>query len=260
METITPKPEIGAAHAAQRNYANFPPIISEIQSSFGQEKVPVYIYNISQEEFNFPRYPNHPHMLIRACPKGQPWILAGQITHPFDEVRFDQNGKREIHLTNGWREATAMLNPDNPGIDQEYNVEGLHQNGNLNRYGVFWSSHNPPLPEELAAAKRRLEETYKKLLQDMAAWESRDPADARDRATRTAHYAADYFGVSTSWHRLDLIPKNENVGKVDCSVCGEKIQPNAKLCVHCGAPTDVEMQKRWLDQKFRGPGRPPNAA
>lgn len=260
MENLVSRPDIAADHAAKRNQDIFPPMISEIQESFGQEAVPVYLYNIGNQEFNTPRPPNHPHLLIRACPKGEEWILAGQITHPFKEVEYDQNGKKRINLTDGRREAQRMINPSNPGLNQDFDeVDALHIGGNFNNYGVFWSMNHPPRPEDLSAARARMEKTYRKRLEVMAGIEAKSPDDARQMATITDHCAADYFGVSTSWHRTDLIPKNTDAGKVDCAVCGEKIFAAAKLCVHCGAPTDEERQERWLEAKFhekRGPGRP----
>ena len=69
--------------------------------------------------------------------------------------------------------------------------------------------------------------------------------------------AADYFGVSATWHQTDLISRDH--GKVDCGACGEKIQPTAKLCMHCGAPTDPAKQAIWLDART-APAKLPQGA
>jgi hypothetical protein len=262
-ETIIEKPEVAAAHAAQRNEASYPNFISGVQNNFGIVKVPIYLYNISRIEFNTPRPPNHPHMLIRACPEGQEYLLVGQITHPFDEVDYDQNNNKKVVMTDGYIEATRMLNPLNPGIDQEFDApNGLSEGGNLNQYGCFWSVHNPPYQGELDAARKRMEKTYTKALEKMAAVEAKSPEDARGLANNIHHAAADYFGLSFSWHRTDLIPKNGAKPKVDCGACGEKINSTARICSSCGAPTDPQKLEQWLESKFevkRGPGRPANA-
>jgi len=233
---------------------NGPTLMGEPTPSFGVTEVPIYFYNVGELEHNTPRPPNHPHMLIRACPKGQPYIMArGSITHPFIENRKDQNEINYPVLTNGFKEATKMLNPMNPCFkgdesDQDYGLESeFHQGDNLGKYGVFWSTHNPPLDSEVAAARKRMEATYRKELERMGKAKTADEALALRNKISSA--AADYFGVSATWHQTDLVSRD--YGKVDCGVCGEKIQPTAKLCIHCKAPTDPKKQQAWLDAQTR---------
>ena len=199
-------------------------------------------------------------MLIRACPEDQEWILTGTIEHPFPQKDYDQNGNMRIDYIDGFKEATVMLSPLNPGRDQNWsNPDAFNVGGNLNDFGVFWSKENPPLPVELAAAKRRMERTYQAELKEMAKIEAKNPANAAERANDISHAAANYFGESTSWHRSDLKPKVET-GKVECGVCGEGIQRSARLCIHCGAPTDPEKQERWLEAKTNPSGKKTVAA
>lgn len=245
--------------AEAQNSAYFPPVIAEIQSDFGAKRVPIFIYNISNQEFNVPRPPNHPHMLLRACPAGDPYILVGTITHPFNEIDYDQNGNKTIRLTDGYREASKMMNPMNPGTDQNFDGPSFSEGGNLNTLGCFWSINNPPLQSEQDAAKVRLEKTYRKELETLVAIEAKEgPDGARNRANNISHAAAVYYGQSYSWHRSDLVPK-QKLGQAPCGVCGEEINLAAKLCRHCGAPTDEEKQAKWLEARIegkRGPGRP----
>ena len=273
-ESLVARPDVGAAHAAQRNQLSYPNYISGVQNNFGVKKIPVYIYNLSRLEFNTPRPPNHPHMLLMACKEGEEYRLVGTISHPFDEVDYDQNNNQKVVMTDGYIEATRMLNPMNHGapnfdkypdpqdaiveLQNMNDIHALSEGDNLNMYGCFWSVNNPPLPKEIAAARKRMESTYRQKLESMAKIEAKDPAEARDRADNIAHAAADYFGKSFSWHRSDLIPKGGEVAKIDCGACGEKIQPTARLCKECGAPTDPEKLEKWLTDKFdkRGPGRP----
>jgi hypothetical protein len=224
------------------------------QDSFGVREIPIYFYNVSELEFNTPRPPNHPHMLIRACPRTQPFIMArGSISHPFNESRTDQNENRYPVLTNGFKEATKMLNPMNPCFkgdesDQDYALDSeFHQGDNLGKYGVFWSTYNPPLPEEVEKAQKRMKATYRRELERMGKAKTAEEALAMRNNISAA--AADHFGVSATWHQTDLVSRD--YGKIDCGVCGEKIQPKALLCIHCKAPTDPKKQAVWLDAQTR---------
>jgi hypothetical protein len=257
-ENIIERHDISAEKAAIANAVSF---VNE-QPSFAPNETPIYFYNVSSLEWNTPRPPNHPHMLIRACPKGQPYIIArGSISHPYTETRTDQNDNKYPVLTNGFKEATKMLNPLNPCAfgderDQDYALDAeFAQGDNLGKYGVFWSRHNPPLESEVEAATKRMAAAFRQELERMGRAKTADEALALRNKISSA--AADYFGVSATWHQTDLISKDH--GKVECQACGEKIQPTARLCKECGAPTDPEKLEKWLSDKFdkRGPGRPP---
>jgi hypothetical protein len=256
----TERPDIAMTGSSAMNQAVYGESSVMPEENFGPATVPIYIYNIAPLEHNEPRPPNHPHMLIRACPKGEPYKIVGQISHPFAEINYDQNDNRIVRWTNGPREATRMLNPSNPGVDQNFDdPNAFNEGGNLNAYGVFWSMHNPPLAEELEAATKRMETRFRKRLEVMAQIEAKDPQGARDAATRVDHAAAEYYGISASWHRSDLRPKS--AGKVPCWACGEDIQAVALICKECRAPQAEDKRESWLDAQSgkRGPGRPANA-
>lgn len=256
------RPDIAIQHASEVNAKLNPAFLSDVPENFGVNEVPIYFYNVGPLEFNEPRYPNHPHMLIRACPPGTPYIMArGSISHPFQEIRLDQNENKFVVMTNGYREASKMLNPMNPGTDQNWHEPtAMNEYGNLNQYGVFWSIHNPPLENELAEARARMEATFKRELELMVRIEAQEgPAGAQSRVNNLSRAAAKYFNQTYSWFRLDLIPQTKELGKVECWACGEQIRPKALLCMHCGAPMEDAKRQAWLDAKFaekRGPGRP----
>lgn len=260
-ENIIERNDIASAKAEGRNAAFFPPVIASIQDSFGAKEIPIFIYNVSRMEFNSPRPPNHPHMLLRACEDGKEYALVGTISHPFHEVKYDDNGNKEIRLTDGYREATKMLSPMNPGTDQNFDApDAFNVGGNLNNYGCFWSVNNPPLKDETDAARKRMEKTYKAELEKLASVESKNPEDARALANNISHAAADYYGVSTSWHRTDLIPKAK-AGNIDCPNCAEKIAATAAVCRHCDAILDEAKARQFFPQRFAPKaGRPSNAA
>jgi len=227
----TERPDLAIDRASSRNGEFNPNVISEIQEDFGVQKVPIYIYNVGPLEHNSPRPPNHPHMLLRKCPPDQPYLMVGQISHPFAETEVDpQNGEKKIRWTNGYREATRMLNPMNPGTDQNFNdPTGFHYGENLNALGCFWSKYEPGderLLPEVAEAVTRMERAFTKELEDMVAVEAEEGKDgARARRNRISMAASNYFKQSFSWNRLDLTgPKADTAGKHECPNCGEMVK------------------------------------
>lgn len=263
-DILVQRDDIANKHAQQRNAALTPFNPKDITDPdvITRDEATIYFYNVGPMEHTEGRPPNHPRMYIKACPPDQEYVMArGSIAHPFRELREDQNGNQFLVPTSGYREATKMLSPMNPGLDQDwYDPNAFHHGLNLNRYGVFWSLNNPPQKEEIRAAKKRWEETCRQELKEMADIMARDGEEGcRARANRLSRAAADYFGQSYPWHRTDLVPRKTDAGKVDCGACGERINANAKICKECGAPTDPEKLEGWLASKFeakRGPGRP----
>jgi hypothetical protein len=259
-ESIIERPDVANSKAHQRNSDFFSTGITEVQENYAPKSIPIYIYNVSPLEFNEPRYPNHPHMLIRACPAGKEYILVNSLTHPFAENFRDENGNLMVRWVNGYREATRTLSPANPGVDQNFeDANPFNINGNLNNFGVFWSANNPPLPQELRAAKSRLEKTFKQELAELAKIESGvgGTNEAQARANNVSHAAANYYGQSFSWHRSDLVPKNTPAGQIECPNCEEKISASAAVCRHCNAVLDETRARKLFPDRFKpGPGRP----
>ena len=260
--TIQHDPNMSRSMSDEKNLSGPVPSIMHMNADDlrPQKLDDIFFYNIAPQDFTVSMPPNHPRMLFKRCPRSKPYVMVGRLTHPYEEYREDQNFNRVSTWTNGYREAMKVLCPLNPGTDQDWDDPNtLHQGGNLCRFGVFWSTHNPPLEEELEAARNRLEASYRAEIESLVAIEAEGGPDAaRARANRLSHAAAEYFNQSFSWHRSDLSQKKD-AGKVDCTACGEKIMAKAKLCIHCGAPTDPEKQDAWLKAQFerRGPGRPP---
>lgn len=232
--------------------------LGELPPNFGIKEVEIFIYNISTMEFNETRPPNHPRLLIRRCPADKEYLLVGRETHPFKEMTEDQNGNKSYAFRDGYKEVSRMLNPRNPGTDQNFDdAASINQGGNLNLYGVFWSTSNPPEAEELAAARKRLEKTYRGELERMAA--AKTPDEARVMANNISHAAADYFGYSGSWHQSDIRLQKPAASQVDCPNCAEKIAVGAAVCGKCGAVLDEEKARKFFPDRFRrGPGRPAN--
>lgn len=247
------RPDLAASRAATMNEQFFPAGLRTTQS-FGIKPIPIYVFNISsmgwESKDGLSRPPNHPHLTIKACPKDKLFILTGMLQHPFEQISYDQNNNRTVELVDGFREATVMLSPMNPSVDQDWRMDdAFNRGGNLNEYGVFWSTSNPPKDAELAAARKRLEDTYKEELRVMKEVEDKNPADASARSTKISHAAANYFGLSFSWHRSDLVPKE--AGKQPCANCAEMISPSAAVCRFCGAVIDEKKARKLFPDRFK---------
>jgi hypothetical protein len=86
---------------------------------------------------------------------------------------------------------------------------------NLDDLGVFWTRNNPPLDAEVAAARTKMEATYRKLLQMAASIEA---AGRIDDITPLMRIAASYFGEDRPWNRI--YKKTQ-----ECPGCGEAAKP-----------------------------------
>jgi len=243
------------------NEALFPSVVYDVIKS-EKPRIPIYIYNTANLYHNVQRPPNHPRLYIKACPPGEPWVLVGQIQHPFTEVDYDQNGNKIVNDNlDGFKEATRMLNPLNWGTDQNVDTDvselGAASYGqNLNSYGVFWSVNYPPTDQELAAARARVEKTFLRELATLTEIEAKDPKGVFERVNRISHAAAEMFPEDRTWHRTNLKEKT-SFGKLPCPACGEPINKGAIICKSCDAVFDEEAARKFFPGKFSKAGRPP---
>ena len=242
---------------AERFPGNFMP-----PTKLGIKPTPIYVYNIAKRSFTRKLPPNHPMLFFAECPKDERYMLVHTLTHPYLQPEFDQQNNPTATYQSGYREAVVMLNPNNPSSGENWRDQDFEQSssanvgGNLNKLGLFFSVNNPPKYEEVSAAYARLEKTYRAELERMSKAKTSEEAMSMRNSTSIA--AAEYFKKSFSWYQSDLNAAADP-DKVNCGACDELIRPNAKLCIHCGAPTDPDKLEAWLDRRFKPQiGRPPN--
>ena len=72
-----------AQASGQSNVPVEPLALGEIPQNFGIRETDIFVYNISTQEFNESRPPNHARLLIRRCPADQPYLLVGRETRYF---------------------------------------------------------------------------------------------------------------------------------------------------------------------------------
>lgn len=221
-----------------RYNAQFPEFLYDHEQSLGIQQKDIYIYNIAPLEHNISSPPFYPHFLIRRCPQDQEYIMVGKLLHPIELWHEQVEGNRIKVYENGYREVTRLLSPQNPGMDQNFDITTIDPNAeialgrNLNNYGVFWSVNNPPTKQELDAARARLEKTLKKALEFIRAEELKNPTIAREQINEIHNLAADYFGIETEWHKVSY-KKAVDLEEIPCPICYNNIKRKAKKCIHC---------------------------
>lgn len=133
------------------------------------EQNKVYIYNVSRSSFDR----SHPVLGKNVIPgiKGkEKYTLFTSIPETIAVPKdfLESPNTLDISINDGKRVAMDFINPDNLGLDQ--NVKSTMYSlsvdtNNFGKRGLFWSMHNPPLKEEVAAARKRMATYYKSLLE-----------------------------------------------------------------------------------------------
>lgn len=179
-----------------------------------------YIFNVGPEEHTW-RAPGFTPIHVPACPKDADHSKAVPIMEEYVEEYLGLNSKTELAWYKGFEIADAVLQTG----------AGMPPSNSLLKRGLFYTRNNPPLPEELNAAKERLVATYTQLVQQAeGASVTNQPKEINDENRR----AAKFLGVKADWNK-------KYVPTIECPGCGEPIP--STLSVHlgkdgCGAVID----------------------
>lgn len=229
----------------------------------------IYVFNIGAKawvddanaKLAIRRPPLMPCVSIPGCPKGKPYVLAFRLPDIVRQGWQDETtGGLRIHEEYGARVAMDIINPVNPTLDQDLqidpNIQAFAQGFNLGAFGVFWSKNEVPTEEELNKAKGRMERQYRKLLVEA---DELERAGQRSKLTPDHYLAGDYFGYKANWRSVPEVPDN-------CPNCGAGIKRGAayhrtedgvicvvdwKRTVAAGVKTkaDVPEELRWWEPK-----------
>ncbi len=179
-----------------------------------------YIANITDQQWMAQR--TYGNFVVRACPAGQAYELTAVGPR---EGMIDLGDKRTFNFPITAREIAE-------DIAHEINSDG----GDASFFGVFVCAGERPTERELAEARRKLEEFYKRLvfIADQE-WERTHNhmlvSDVQRRAARC-------LGLERDW-AYDPKPM------VDCPACGSKVRPGVAVCRACGAVLDREKALRF---------------
>lgn len=199
-----------------------------------QEQYKVYLYTVAWRKFDA-HHALIPLIEIPAAGPTDRYKLVRFIPHPFPQNIGDTFGTGDdpFRDIDGKRIAQDICNPANPTLYQtldDNRDKGFNeQDGtNLCKEGVFWSLHYPPLEEEIAAAEKRRDATYRARIRKA------DTLTVQEASKLPPDYgiALDRFGEERAWHQKMVVKKA-------CPNCATPIPesvafhflPNGRTCV-----------------------------
>ena len=171
----------------------------------------VYIYNLGPMLHNVEKG-SAGTFRIEPCEPGQeysdPYVLPSVWR---DSFFVEQEMK--THSVSGEFMAQDIVHPVTAGYGAGKTWWSF--GANLDDLGVFWTRNKPPLDTEVAVARAKMENTYRKLLQMATSIEA---AGRIDDITPMMRIAASYFGEDRPWNRIYK-------KMLECPGCGEPAKP-----------------------------------
>lgn len=184
----------------------------------------VYIYSVSQKQFEVNRPPHIPRLILKGCREDKEYVECAKLAHPFEQSDRDvDNGEVRVRFHNASKIAIDILCPE--AVDMDSALAPGANTVDLRAQGLFWSRNNPPTAEEIKKAHGRREKYYRERLERATALEYTNPKELAERINEDDHLAADYFGEEYSWHKKRVKKAPPVAAKVDCPYCGESIKP-----------------------------------
>lgn len=196
----------------------------------------VYLYTTSRREFIVQQPPLIPYLVIPACKDSEEYKFVYSIPYPMYQIERDPDKQNEarVYPHEAERVAQSICNPDNASLNQDYvNPRPTAVGVNLNAQGVFWSKNNPPKPEEIEAARKRIDKYYRGLLETARTLEVSNPKELETLLNQDYHMAAEYaYEKFPGYREIPWHPRQ--LEKVECPNCGERVK-NRKLAYHINA-------------------------
>lgn len=167
----------------------------------------VYIYNMGPMQHTVEKG-SAGTFILKACEGGADYVLAYTLPSVWRDTWF-QEQEMKTHSVSGEFMAVDIVHPVTAHIGAGKTWWSM--GANLDDIGVFWTRNNPPTDAEVAAARDKMEKTYRKLL-NMAA--SIEAAGRIDDITPLMRVAASYFGEDRAWNKIYK-------KTAECPGCGE---------------------------------------
>ncbi len=226
----------------------------------------IFIYNIAPRKFEIRRPPYFPCVSLAACPSGQPYVKVATVPNVVNEKWIDADtGETRVRGIIGERFVMDLLNPSNLGVDMWRDISDEQMSwidggtDDLTRRGLFFSTDDPPKQEHIEITRRRMEEHYKRLIQQADEINMQNIPDLKRTIGMEHHLAAEYFHAKSPWHIVAELPST-------CVNCGELIKKDVafhrnelgficvidwKRAVAAGAKTkaDVPEGLQWWKEK-----------
>lgn len=231
----------------------------------------IHVFTTSPRSFIIDRAPLWVKFHLRACPKGERYVVAAHIPDPLMQmVHNTENGRKRGEAHDGLRCAIDLLNPNNPTFDPDWIAPpeaaamfSSSRGCDLFAQGLFLSLNEVPSEEEIVKAETRRANRYRALVTQADSLENTNRKELeefiRGEDGTDLRMALDFYGEQRSYHKPMLATRN-------CVNCGESIKSGAAfhkseslgtICVldwpravDAGVKTksDVPEHLRWWDQ------------
>ena len=97
----------------------------------------VYLYSISQEEFERRMPPHLPRLILKACPADQEYVQVARLAEPFEQADRDiDTGEVRIRFHNARKVAQDIVCPDAPDMDAAVPPEVMSSGTDLRAKGL----------------------------------------------------------------------------------------------------------------------------
>jgi RNA polymerase subunit RPABC4/transcription elongation factor Spt4 len=186
----------------------------------------IFMFNVGVKSHEIRKPPLFPYVLVPGVGPGERYHLAFKIPNICNQGWADpDNGSIRHHGDDGRRVAMDMINPLNPGIDQDWQIDSKSLaratsiGDDLSQWGLFWSLNETPTEVEIGKAIARMEKFYRRLIAEAngIVQSGRYDRQGQDRLNEHHFLAADHFGYKSSWNTLVETPAG-------CPNCGEPIK------------------------------------
>lgn len=171
----------------------------------------VYVYNLGPMQHEVPKG-SAGTFVIKPCLADQPYSEPLVFPSIWRDSFFVEQ-EMKTHAVSGEFMAQDIVHPITAHIGAGKTWWSV--GANLDDLGVFWTRNHPPSDAEMAAARQKMEATYRKLL-NMAA--SIEAAGRIDDITPLMRIAASYFGEDRAWNKIYK-------KTAECPGCGEPAKP-----------------------------------
>jgi len=201
----------------ERDQLQFSPDNSAVQLA---PPYKIYIFNISTIDWPPIAKGSVATFKIQPCELGEPYSKPLVLPSVVLDSYFIES-EMKTHSVSGEYMAQDIIHPT---IGKTWSF-----GQNLDDFGVFWTKNAVPSAEELAAARRKMEETFRKLLVMATSIET---SGRLEDITPLMRIAASYFGEDRPWNK---IYKKLS----ECPNCGEPAKPG--IITHsCGYIFDLD--------------------
>lgn len=195
---------------------------------------PVYVFNTFNREHQIP-FGGKGLKVIKACEPGEKYSEPLKLDAiEIEEYNLADGGGNMSFTAESGMEVALDLIGATKGVAAQLDLFTT----NLEWWGVFVSTNEVPTVKELAQARTKLTKMMQMIFDHGKKLAAAGPAGLA-QVGPNHNLAAEFLGVVPPWSTLPEVKEE----RIACPECGEKIMPQAKLCIHCHTRFDGKAAK-----------------